>query len=178
MVTKEQERKALEQIRKIVAGLGEDSYIATAFEGCFEIAEENIDNDFACSMRQRAERAENEVKELRAENDRLIEEYEVVSHDNEQKTEAIRCLRKDVQEAKARILPTWAFREILKHYNELLDGYSECQLQQADRMAQHANVPTSEAFKVAVEDYRNAKEARETCEQLLAVLGGRLPDDI
>lgn len=36
MVTKEQERKALEQIKKIVDSLGADSYIATAFDGCFE----------------------------------------------------------------------------------------------------------------------------------------------
>ena len=61
MTTKEQERKALEQIRKIVEGLGEDSYIGTAFEGCFEIAQENIDNDFACSMKQRVESLENEL---------------------------------------------------------------------------------------------------------------------
>lgn len=58
MTTKEQERKALEQIRKIVAGLGEDSYIGMAFEGCFELAEENIENDFGCSMKERAESAE------------------------------------------------------------------------------------------------------------------------
>ena len=50
MTTKEQERKALEQIRKIVAGLGKNSYIGTAFEGCFEMAEQNIEYDFACSM--------------------------------------------------------------------------------------------------------------------------------
>ena len=57
LATKEQERKALEKIRKIITDLGEDSYIGTAFEGCFEIAEENINNDFACSMKQRAEKA-------------------------------------------------------------------------------------------------------------------------
>lgn len=51
MTTKEQERKALEQIRAIVKDLGDDSYIATAFEGCFEIAAENIENDAACSMK-------------------------------------------------------------------------------------------------------------------------------
>jgi len=56
MTTKEQERKALEKIRKIVAEPGENSYIATAFEGCFKIAEENIENDFACSMKQRAQK--------------------------------------------------------------------------------------------------------------------------
>lgn len=60
MTTKEMERKALEQIRKIVEGLGEDSYLATAFEGCFDIAEENIENDFACSMKQRLETSEKE----------------------------------------------------------------------------------------------------------------------
>ena len=65
MTTKEQERKALEQIRKIVAGLGEDSYIGTAFEGCFEIAQENIENDFACSMKQRADSAQKEIEKLR-----------------------------------------------------------------------------------------------------------------
>ena len=33
MTTKDQERKALAQIRKIVESLGENSYVATAFEG-------------------------------------------------------------------------------------------------------------------------------------------------
>lgn len=65
MTTKEQERKALEQIRKIVEGLGENSYIGTAFEGCFEIAENNIENDFACSMKQRKESAEFAEDQLR-----------------------------------------------------------------------------------------------------------------
>lgn len=70
MTTKEQERKALEQIRKIVAGLGEDSYVATAFEGCFEDAEQNIEFDWACSYKDRFQNAmnkacewENEAKE-------------------------------------------------------------------------------------------------------------------
>lgn len=52
MTSKDQERKALEQIRKIVAGLGEESYIGKAFEGCFEIAQDNIDNDFWNSQKE------------------------------------------------------------------------------------------------------------------------------
>ena len=73
--TKEQERKVLEQIRKMVEELGTDSYIAMAFEGCFEIAESNIDNDFGCSMKQRVESAERKVetavqREKAAEKDR------------------------------------------------------------------------------------------------------------
>ncbi len=64
--SKEQERKALAQIRKIVSTLGEDSYVATAFEGCFEDAEQNIDNDFALSMNGRWQYAEQEIEELKA----------------------------------------------------------------------------------------------------------------
>lgn len=64
MTTKEQERKALEQIRKIVAGLGEGSYLSMAFEGCFEVAEENIENDFGCSLKDRAETAEKKLAAL------------------------------------------------------------------------------------------------------------------
>lgn len=51
LATKDQERKALEKIRKIIAELGDDSYVGTAFKGCFEIAEQNIDNDWGCSLR-------------------------------------------------------------------------------------------------------------------------------
>ena len=65
MTTKEQERKALEQIKKIVANLGADSYIGTAFEGCFEIAEQNIDNDWSCSLKQEVEAADWKEAELK-----------------------------------------------------------------------------------------------------------------
>lgn len=52
MTTKQQEREALQKIREIVEALGEDSYIGMAFEGVFETAEDNIENDFACSLAQ------------------------------------------------------------------------------------------------------------------------------
>lgn len=77
MTTKEQERKALEQIRKIVEGLGKDSYIATAFEGAFEDAEYNIRDDAAYSMKSRWEsvKAERDTLELKvAQNQKTIKE--------------------------------------------------------------------------------------------------------
>lgn len=37
MSTKEEERKALQEIQAIVDSLGEDSYVAAAFKGCFKI---------------------------------------------------------------------------------------------------------------------------------------------
>ena len=68
ITTKEQERKALDKIRKIIAELGDDSYVAAAFEGCFEVAEQNIDNDWACSLKQQVESKDNEIYKLRLEN--------------------------------------------------------------------------------------------------------------
>lgn len=50
-VPKETERAFLNEIKEILEGLGENSYCAMAFEGCVEDAEENINNDFAVSMK-------------------------------------------------------------------------------------------------------------------------------
>jgi len=63
MATKEQERKALAQIKQIVEGLGEESYIGFALEGMFEDAEYNIENDCAMSWCNRAQVAGKQVAE-------------------------------------------------------------------------------------------------------------------
>ena len=76
IVTKEDERKALAKIKKIVESLGEDSYVGTAFEGCFEIAESNIENDWACSMKQRSDNWEIECGKLCSKIDELKRELE------------------------------------------------------------------------------------------------------
>ena len=54
MTTKDQERQAIEKIRKIVEGLGENSYVGFAMEGVLELAKDNIREDTACSMKKRA----------------------------------------------------------------------------------------------------------------------------
>lgn len=79
MATKEMERKALEKIRKIVSELGEDSYIGWAFEGCFEMAEQNIDGDMAVSMKQIAERNAKEVEKCR----KAADEYKSLMEEGE-----------------------------------------------------------------------------------------------
>lgn len=74
MTTKDQERKALEQIQKIINGLGPDSYVGTALDGCLEIAAQNIDWDAACSMKQQRDLAEQKVRDLQEVRDELHEE--------------------------------------------------------------------------------------------------------
>ncbi len=74
--TKQQERDTLEKIRKMVEQLGPDSYLATTFEGCFDLAAENIDNDWACSMADRARSAEKRVAELEGKLSEAVKDYE------------------------------------------------------------------------------------------------------
>lgn len=76
MATKEQERKALEEIRNIVSELGEDSYIGKAFEGCYEIAEENIENDFWISMEDKYTMANRNAAESKDEASRYKKQIE------------------------------------------------------------------------------------------------------
>lgn len=70
IATKDQERKALEEIRKIVDNLGENSYVGAAMEGVLEL-EDNIENDFVQSMKESVETAEKRAHELEEENERL-----------------------------------------------------------------------------------------------------------
>lgn len=65
MTTKEQERQAIEKIRKIVEGLGADSYVGTAMAGVLEVAEQNIEFDAAFSLKAQAEMAAKEAAELK-----------------------------------------------------------------------------------------------------------------
>lgn len=71
MATRKQEFEALKKIRDIMVSLGEDSYVATAFEGCFDIAKENIMFDFMDSMKQKYESAQREIEGLEKEIDNV-----------------------------------------------------------------------------------------------------------
>lgn len=86
MTSKDQERKALEEIKAIVERIGGDqSYIGMAFKGCFDIAEQNIINDFGDSWMDRWSAAINEnsklneeIRELKKHTDSLEAELETV----------------------------------------------------------------------------------------------------
>ena len=118
MTTKAEERKALDQIRNIVAGLGEDSYVGTAFEGVFEIAEENIDNDFACSLKERYACV---ARQLDAERNRC-ESLEKINHEMNKKMAEIDAWRDRYNESRNHETELWnQYCEENKKANELED---------------------------------------------------------
>ena len=63
--TKAEEYEALIQIRRILKDFDpEDTYIGKAFEGCVELAKENIDNDWMFSFRSRYENRDRDAAKL------------------------------------------------------------------------------------------------------------------
>mgnify|MGYP000781491042 CR=1 FL=1 len=162
IATKDQERRALAQIKKIVEGLGPDSYIGTAFKGVFEDAEQDIEYDTAYSMKERLESAEVAEQHLRetlaAANERLGELGGLIDKLKEQ------LRQKEVELAQSR-LPKWLLEDLRAFTNE--EGIIARKQMEAtaERMAVHAEHPETVAFKEAVEGYRKAQQRRGRCEK-------------
>ena len=83
MTTKTEERKALEEMKKIVEGLGPESYIKTAFDGAWEVAESNIDYDFADSVKASREYLEDRAETFQKENLELKKKLENATKSSE-----------------------------------------------------------------------------------------------
>lgn len=98
--TKQQERDTLEKIRKMVEQLGPDSYLAAAFEGCFDLAAENIENDWACSMADRTRRAEMRAEELREKLAESVKDYEAAHAVAEEKDAEIAKLKGQLKQIR------------------------------------------------------------------------------
>lgn len=153
MTTKEQERKALAQIKKIVEGLGEGSYIGMAFEGCFEDAEENIENDFGCSMKQRVDKA----NETAAYYKRAAETFSAEADKARAENEAL----------KKKVLTTAEAGAIKAILNRVQFEAAHLANESAQRIVEAADDPTSEQFCQAVKDNRTGKKREEECQSLI-----------
>lgn len=151
--TKEQERKALARIKKIVEELGENSYTGMAFEGCFEVAEENIENDFACSMKQRAEHAEMEAGKYK-------KMYEDTAADFEAAETTIAGLEQKVLSTAE----GGAIKAILYHYQTEATRLAD---ESAQRIVELADSPDTPEFRQAVQDNRNSKKRMEDSKALI-----------
>lgn len=121
--TKDQEREALKKIRQIVEALGADSYVAIAFEGCFEDAEENIENDFALSMKERFEEERKRSENLKLQVESARKELEkskaerrqleaAIQKTDEQKSVDIQRLEEELEKAQTDAKSEAAFRAL------------------------------------------------------------------
>lgn len=81
-MTKNEERKVLAQIEKLIASTGEDSYISMAFAGCVQMAQSNIDNDFSnnpqeaiATLKKNIDEAREKIRKMEEDKARLDELY-------------------------------------------------------------------------------------------------------
>lgn len=171
MTTKEQERKALAQIRKIVESLGEDSYVGDAFEGCFEIAEENIDNDMACSMKSRAdmfeEKAERLEKALAEMTTKLTGQIKATEINHETAKTHIADLEHEISLMKKKALPDEERCEILRYLGHRSTAIEKSMASTADMIADMSDNPSDAAFTSAVKSYKEEREEKKLVKRMI-----------
>lgn len=102
VATKEQERKAIQKIRKIVEELGENSYVGFAMEGVLELAEDNIREDTAYSMKKNAEIAWERADKAEKENKGLKKEVEDLKKTVKKRRTTISELNTELCNARAK----------------------------------------------------------------------------
>ncbi|WP_455618857.1 hypothetical protein [Eisenbergiella sp.] len=156
MITKEQERQAITKIKKIVEGMGENSYLATAMEGVLETAEENIEYDAAFSLKGRAELAEKSAYELNEENEELKKKLDEAKEraDRWESKYNEACL--ELERCK---VPEWAQKELEKIVENGLLRTERKIKEAADEMADAIGEDGNFAAQ-AVEQARRYKEQR------------------
>ena len=158
--TKEQERETMEKIKAMVAELGPQSYLKTAFEGVYEVAEMNIDEDAAYSFPGRVSLLEEQLKEMGSKYNAARSDVEVLRSQLDHAQEQADALKKQQ-------FPVWLHSAVYGLASEELATSKARMEQAAETMAYYAEAPQDIAFAEAVKGYRAAKERREVCEQIV-----------
>jgi hypothetical protein len=175
MTTKDQERQAIEKIRKIVEGLGENSYVGFAMEGVLELAEDNIREDTACSMKKRAEIAWERADKAEKENKDLKKEVEDLKKTVEKRGATISELNTELcnarAEAKANEVPEELIQEMYcMAYDKEAESIGKME-RAADQMTE-ATIAGEDAHGFA-EEYKKQKENRNRYRKVMEMLDQR-----
>lgn len=174
--TKQQEREALERIRAILLPLGPRSYCGTAFEGCLEDAEHNIDDDAAYSMKARYEEVREKLRHEIAERQAIKKELERARQALRDAESNVEYLGRKVEEAQGKAISADLWNAV---YNAAMTAYNEAKntmAEAAEKIVQHADSPECPAFGAAVREYRLHKKARDETEKIMGRLEGIAPD--
>lgn len=175
MTTKDQERQAIEKIRKIVEGLGENSYVGFAMEGVLELAEDNIREDTAYSMKKNAEIAWERADKAETENKDLKKEVEDLKKTVEKRGATISELNTELcntrAEAKANEVPEELIQEMYcMAYDKEAESIGKME-RAADQMTE-ATIAGEDAHGFA-EEYKKQKENRNRYRKVMEMLDQR-----
>lgn len=181
-VSKDTEREYLGRIKNILDALGPNSYCAMAFEGCVGDAEENIDNDFAVSMKGRWEsekKAHEETREglIGKLNDRIkrVAELEAeVQKARQMEAQARKEAAEDkiaLEKAKGKILPDKVAAELTIMLRKQADEAAKEALYYADRMAAEVENSVPAGAANSAKHFREYRKAQVDALRLLGALG-------
>lgn len=149
--SKQQERDTLAAIMQMVEELGPDSYLKTAFAGCFEIAEWNIENDGADSLKERLELAEEKIAQGEAERQQTKRDHEAAFNQNRQSEAENEALKAELSLAKNQLSGK---DELIKNaIIERDDAQGSAQEAEADRQLAEETVTQ---LKARLYDYMTA----------------------
>lgn len=175
MTTKEQERKALAEIKKIVESLGEGSYVATAFDGCFEIALENIENDFADSMKDRWLSADRKLNAANGTIEELRDKLAESEKDYEAAHEAAHLVANEkdaqIEALEKRVISDDDLTDCISLARDRAAEYESMMDEAAEKIVELADDPGSVEFQDAVKSHRDAKRSKTYMDALKYRLG-------
>lgn len=173
--TKDQERETLEKIKAMVAELGPQSYLATAFEGCFADAESNIENDFGDSMQRRWENSMEELSAAKEEINRLKAEIAAAQKKEETLQGQFDFASQHIKKLERQQLPEQLRRDLWVMVTDEAEASRARMAEAADKMAAGADNPGCVLFKDSVTRYRAEKARAEAMEQRAADLDALEP---
>ena len=151
MTTKTQEREALNKIRDILGTLDADGWVNTAFKGVCDIAQENIDNDFACSPVERVEELEKKLEEAETALDEVEEERDDTQCNLADLTRDLEHLRKRYDDVGKRDDKRCEVLDALRtKYKKALEDANV-------KVLEYCGDPESAEFKSAVASRQDAK---------------------
>lgn len=164
IATKQQERDTLEAIRKMVAELGPQSYLATAFEGCFDDAEGNIENDFADSMKARYLHADAELNAAKGTIEELEEKLrQEIAERQRARDEAQEVIKK----LEAKVLSNDDLEDIRQLLSDRAAEADETAKKYAAEIVERADDPAGREFQEAVRMHRTYTREAEYTRNLL-----------
>lgn len=166
--TKEQEREAMEKIKAMVAELGPQSYLKTAFEGVFEVAEMNIDEDAAYSFPGRVSLLEEQLKEMGS-------KYNAARSDVEVLRSQLDHAQGQIDTLKRQQFPEELRRDLWVMVTTEAEASRARMAEAAEKMSVGADNPACVLFKDSVALYRAEKARAEAMEQRAAELDALEP---
>lgn len=168
--TKEQERETLEKIKAMVAELGPDSYLKTAFTGVYEIAEMNIDDDAAYNFPGRVDLIEEQLKEMGSKYNAAKRDAEVLQKALDTAEAQLAAAQEQIAALKRQHLPEALRRDLWVMTTTEAEASRARMAKAAEQMAVGADNPGCVLFKDAVTLYRAEKARAEAMEQRAAEL--------